>query len=103
MFQKLATQYGREVLIFVGKSVFLRVEKIYVAGKLRAGRRGCDATLRFSGRPVITAANFTISQLLFQRRRDLQIHTHLQNAIVRTARRRDREGFPEASEMRLEI
>src|SRR5258708_3192082 len=101
MLQQLAAQHGSEVLIFVGKPVFLRVEKINVAAKLRASRRGCNAVFRFSGRPEITAADLAISQLLFQRGSDLQIDTHLQNTIVRSARWRDRERFLEASKMCL--
>jgi hypothetical protein len=49
------------------------------------------ALIRLARRAVVAAAHFAITEARLERRRDLKIRTHLENAVVGSARRRDRE------------
>ena len=51
---------------------------------------------------VVAAAHFAIAELGFERRRDLQVRAHFENAVAGAAGRRDFERFLETREVRFE-
>ena len=52
---------------------------------------------------VVAAAHLAVAQLAVQRRRDLQIRAHFQNAVVGAARRRDFERLHQARLVSVQI
>ena len=89
MLQQLAAQHRGEICVGVGEAVLFGVEQVHVADKLVPIPAADCSAIHLAGRTVVAATHFAIAETGFERRRDLQIDTHLENAIVCTARRRD--------------
>src|SRR5579871_6020959 len=81
MFQKLAAKYGREIVILIGGAILLGIEKVDDATELLSVP-GNRSGIHFARVPIITAANFAVAELGFERRGDLEIDAHLENTIA---------------------
>src|SRR5579864_3227283 len=103
MLQQLATQNRGEVLVRVWEAVLLGIEKVDVAGELLAAAGCCMAMLGHTRRPVIAASDFAVTQPSGECRRDLKIGAHLQDAVLRSARRNNGERFFEARQVSFDV
>jgi len=100
---EFAAEDGREVLVGVREAVLLGVEVVDVAGEGFAPGGGNDLVVDLPEPPVLAAANIDVAELAFERRRDLHVCAHFEDAVARAAVRRDFEGLREAGLMRIEI
>src|SRR5271155_4708604 len=78
----------RFISVIIWESIFFGIEQIHV-NRENFVIVGDRAPVHFAGAPVVAAPHLAISKTVLERGRDLQIYSHLENPIVRAARRCD--------------